>query len=797
MPSASIQSAAIIARRWRLRGQVQGVGFRPFVYRLARRRGLVGEVRNDCGGLMVIAQGPVAALEAFGAELLADCPAAARVWDVDTVAAAVDSRRTDFHIDPSDADGLPTAGVTVDLAVCGDCLAELGDPTDRRARYGLINCTHCGPRYSIIKRVPYDRVNTTMADFAMCPQCLREYENPADRRFHAQPTACPACGPQVSFVDVQGRTMAGDPYAVAAQWLAEGRIIAVKGIGGFHLAVRADDQAAVARLRRLKGRDAKPFALMVRDLAAAQGLVTLSEEGRRAITGPAAPIVLAPRHAAARVAAAVAPGNHRLGIMLPYTPLHHLLFDAAAGRFDALVMTSGNPSDEPLVIDNREALERLKGLCDGLLWHDRPIRRSVDDSVLIDADPPLPVRRSRGYAPMPLSLGAAAGASGPGLCVGGELKNTIAGVRDGAAVLSQHLGDLKHVHAYAQFRQACDDMQALFGIEPAWIACDLHPAYLSTGYARHLAAERGLALVGVQHHHAHAAALIAEYELTEPILAVVCDGVGYGDDGTAWGGELLLVTRSRYQRLASLRPMLLPGGDAAAKDTRRCGTALLRQAMGRDFAASQAARRLIPDDRTRSMLATMIERNVRCVASSAVGRLFDGVASLLGVCDDNTFEAQSGLALETLAAGVSSEVCNAAETLHRIEADADQPDLDRIDFGPLVLHLLEGVRRDTPVPQLARIFHDHLARAWVDVVVKAAARTGVAFVGLSGGVFCNQVLSQTLRCGLLSAGLNVLVHQQVPPGDGGLAYGQAAVATARLSSRSTGREADNVPGRSC
>ena len=489
-------------RRWRIVGQVQGVGFRPFVYRLARAHGLVGRILNDSTGVVIEAQGGALAMERFAQDLVSQRPALAVISHIETQDVVPVSGEHEFRIEHSEDDHRPRADVTVDSALCGACRGELLSADDRRRGYGLINCTDCGPRYSIIRRVPYDRPNTTMAQFQMCPACAGEYADPSDRRFHAQPIACHDCGPKVALVDSRGRPIDGDPIEQTAKCLEQGQIVAIKGLGGFHLAVRADGEAAVARLRSLKKRDGKPFALMCGSADQAQRVVELSEQGRKAIESPAAPVVLAKRRAGAPVAASVAPDNHRLGVMLPYTPIHHLLFGALGTDAPALVMTSGNLSDEPLAIDNAEALQRLGGMCDAILWHDRPIERCVDDSVIIDVgDAPLPIRRSRGYAPMSIALPADAGV--PGLCVGGELKNTVAVVRDGSAILSQHLGDLNHPLALEYFRKAVADLRELFGVRPSWIAHDLHPLYQSHGYAKQLAGELGAELIGVQHHHAH------------------------------------------------------------------------------------------------------------------------------------------------------------------------------------------------------------------------------------------------------------------------------------------------------
>jgi hydrogenase maturation protein HypF len=778
--------------RWQVRGQVQGVGYRPFAYRLARRLGLTGCIRNDREGVTIEAQGPREVLTQFARALTEQRPALATVGSLVEQAIAIVECESDFRILDSTSTPDPVCGsqaeVTVDTAVCPDCLAEMRDPADRRYGHALSNCTNCGPRYSIIRRVPYDRPNTTMAGFAMCDSCAAEYGDPGDRRFHAQPTACPRCGPTVALWDTHGRPLPGDPIRAAAERLAQGQIVAVKGVGGFHLAVRGDRQEAVARLRRLKGRDAKPLALMGRDLEAVRRLVALSLAAERALQSPAAPILLAPRRSDAPVADAVAPGNHRLGVMLPYTPIHHLLFAALPASLTALVMTSGNRSDEPLAIDNAEALERLGPLCDALLVHTRPIERCVDDSILLDLGDarsdvsPLPLRRARGYVPAALSLPCAADEDG--LCVGGELKNTVAVVCHGQAVLSQPLGDLKHPLALRAFERAIDDLFALLGVRPKWIAHDLHPAYLSTRHAGVLARRWGVPLLAVQHHHAHAAAVMAEYGETGPVLAVVCDGAGYGPDGTSWGGELLRADLMNFTRLARLQTLRLPGGDAAARDTRRCGLALLYQAFGAELPRHPATLRLVPDPAERQMLCAMIDQNVRCTRSSGAGRVFDGVAALLGLCAHNSFEAQAALALESAAAAMPLDTSDAGRPLFEMGGGDGGAGLREIALDPLYRFLVAAMERgDAHAGELAALFHSQLARAWDVAVAQAMQTTGLNTVVLSGGVFCNQRLTAELTARLERRGGRVLRHRLVPPGDGGLALGQAAVAAARGNAR--------------
>ncbi len=815
-------------RRWRLGGQVQGVGFRPFIYRVAQQHGLGGFVCNDAAGVTIEAEGPAERVERFAAALTDQLPPLARLEAVACEALPPRGDGADFVIVPSQTTGPIQAAVAVDTVVCDDCLREMLDPADRRHGYGLINCTQCGPRLSIIHRVPYDRANTTMAAFAMCGPCRREYEDPADRRFHAQPTACPTCGPRLELVSPRGVPMPGDPIAQAAAQLSAGGVVAVKGLGGFHLAVRADDERAVARLRQLKQRDAKPFALMCGNLAEARRMVALSQWGAEALCSAAGPIVLARRRPRAAVADAVAPGCHRLGVMLPATPIQHLLMAALSGgvcdlaqRRDGsalgalnlagldlpgggslgsrsaapgpsgvepsgggLVMTSGNRSDEPLAIDNAEALSRLGGMCDALLWHDRPIARCVDDSVVLDMGDGevLPIRRARGYAPAALDLPVAA--ASPGLCVGGHLKNTVAVVHGGQAVVSQHLGDLEHPLAFEHFQRAAQDMQQLFAVQPRWIAHDAHPQYLSTHHARRLARRYGVPLVAVQHHHAHAASVLAEHGQRGPAVAVVCDGVGYGDDGTIWGGEVLLADLRGYRRMAAMEPLNLPGGDSAARDTRRCALALLHQALGDDLQGHPAVRRLIPDARDREMLLAMLRNGVGCVGSSAAGRVFDGVAALLGLVMRNDYEAQAALALEAAATAVSGDGSNEPATDSASRAcwriGPDRHGVQRIDLAPMVHQLLRRRERGEPVCELAMLFHQALAGALAEAAMMAAQRSGVRCVVLSGGVFCNRILTLLLTTRLERCGLDVLRHRRVPANDGGLALGQAAVAAARL-----------------
>lgn len=764
--------------------------------------GLSGSVRNSDAGVVIECQGDAELVKRFETELLSEHPVLASIRGLDRQ--EISPTEVDpggFHIGGSAsrpqgnaaaaAVGSLAADVTADSATCPACVRDILCPTDRRYSYALTNCTDCGPRYSIIQRVPYDRCNTTMAHFGLCPTCREEYSEPADRRFHAQPIACPNCGPVLSLVDRSGDPIVGDPIEVAQKLLLNGKILAIKGLGGFHLAVRADDQAAVLRLRDLKKRDHKPFALMAASIESARQLVELSDAAVAMMQSPACPIMLAVRRDGASVAEGVAPGSHRLGVMLPYTPVHHLLLRSEKQVMPALVMTSGNASDEPLVIDNLDAIHRLGALCDAMLWHDRPIRRGVDDSVVIDIgqDAPIFVRRARGYVPKAIPLPVVSKL--PGICLGGELKSTIAVVRDGSAILSEHLGDLNHPLAFESFRKTAADLQDLFGITPKWIAHDLHPMYVSTIYAKKLAAELNVPLVPVQHHHAHAASVMAEHGVKEKILALVCDGTGYGPDGSIWGGELLTADLSGFMRLATLRPLRLPGGDAAARDLARCGLALLYQAFGDGFADCPEAHRLVPDPSRRAVLCRMIRDDIAAAHSSGAGRYFDGIAALLDLCSRNHFEAQAAMALEAAAhrhqlreyrncARQGAGTCGAMFQLH-VRADG----VSEVDLSLLVRQIVRKLGNGASIESLSHLFHEQFARAWAAAILEASIRTGLRTVGLSGGVFCNAWLTQRLTRLLSQAGLSVLRHRVVPPNDGGISLGQAAIAAALVPSPCT------------
>jgi len=771
-------------------GQVQGVGFRPFIYRLANELNLTGWVVNDARGVTIEVQGLPAGVEQFPRRLRAEPPPLAQIARCDATEMETIAGEKTFDIRPSEGGELADAQVTVDTAVCDDCLREMRDPADPRYRYAFINCTNCGPRYTIVNRIPYDRPNTTMADFVMCPLCAAEYADPSNRRFHAQPIACPACGPSVWLADSAGGSIeCDDPIAAAAAMLEAGRIVAVKGLGGFHLACRADDQQTVLRLRSRKRRDAKPFALMVRDLAAAAEICELSPEARQLLAGHLRPIVLLPKLADARdrIAPAVAENLAGLGLMLPYTPLHQLLFDHIARP---LVMTSANYADEPLVKDNDAAVAELAHLADALLLHNRRIERRLDDSVvqLTGLGSLSVIRRARGYAPQPTRLsavvsgapachGAAAGEAGI-LAVGAELKSAVCLCRAGWAMLGEHVGDLKDGRTYRHFIDTIGHLEDLFEVRPEVIAADMHPQYLSSEYAARRA--RGeLAgcppgrLIRVQHHHAHAAACLAENDHHGEALAIVADGVGYGDDGAVWGCEVFRCDLAGYQRLAHLRYMRLPGGDKAAEETFRPALAGLYDALGDDCIHHPVIKRLGPDLETIRQTLDLLAAGVNCPQSSSLGRWFDAAAALAGIARANRFEAQAPMMLEAaIAPGVEDAYEFALD-------DRTTPML--IDLRPTVLALADDAASGTAQALIAAKFHNTVAAFLHASASLARDRTGLSVLALSGGCFTNRYLLARLVRLLQADSFTVLTHRTVPTNDACIALGQAVSAAARIA----------------
>ena len=808
--SVPTRGAGAVRRRYTVTGVVQGVGFRPFVHRTATTLRLSGFVGNDAAAVFVEVEGPPAAVDDFARRLRADAPPLAHVAAVVAADLPIEGGPAAFTIVPSRAaEGARTA-VPPDVATCADCLRELRDPADRRYRHPFITCTNCGPRFTIIRTLPYDRPGTTMAGFPMCARCAAEYHDPADRRFHAQPVACPDCGPRLRFTDGWGSDAAlttdpDDALAAAQAALRAGRIVAVKGVGGYHLAGDGRSDTAVAALRARKARDGKPFAIMVRDLAAARELAEVDADEAVVLTSPARPIVLLRRRPqmignGAPVADGVAPGNPWLGILLPYSPVHHLLLEEGPR---VLVLTSANVADEPLCYTDDDAATRLPRLADAVLTHDRPIHVPCDDSVVrVDRGADgvgreLPVRRSRGYAPLPVALPPGP----PVLAVGAELKNAFCLTDGERAFCSAHVGDMGALETLRAFERAVDQLTTLRG-RPERLAADRHPGYHTRAWAEEHAGDRPLHLV--QHHHAHVASLLAEHgRLGEPVVGVAFDGTGYGTDGTVWGGEILRLgpDTHRFTRAAHLAPVPLPGGDAAVRHPLRMALAHLRAAglaWDADLPPVAAC-----DPAERRLLVSQLDTGTACVPCSSVGRLFDAVSSLLGVCHTIRYEGQAAIELEAAAAAWTGPVPPLRLAVRRGAGPGSQqggpaatgcqqghPAGTRggsrgpagavlLDPAPLLAGLVAGLRAGVPAPALAAAFHGALAEATAAAVARVAGPVRLA--GLTGGVFQNVLLLTAVRARLRERGFTVLTHRVVPPNDGGLALGQAAVAISECS----------------
>ncbi len=747
-------------RRITVRGTVQGVGFRPWVYRHAAALGLAGSVANGRSGVVIEVEGGLDQIDELLRLLSTSPPPLAAVAGVEVEPLPLGHDRGFSIVASVDSAG-PAVAVPADIATCEACLDELRDPSDRRYRYPFVNCTDCGPRYTIIRGLPYDRASTTMAAFPLCGDCAREYADPSDRRFHAEPVACPRCGPSLAFRDSQGAVVARGEEALdaAVTALRSGHILAIKGLGGYHLSADASDDDVVAELRRRKARDDKPFAVLVADVEAARRLVVLDGSAESTLVSPRRPIVVAPRHQDAAAASALAPGLGELGVMLPYTPLHHLLAEGA-GR--PLVLTSGNRSDEPIAHIDDDAVERLGPLVDGILSSDRPIHVRCDDSVVRSgAGRVTMVRRSRGYAPEPLALPIA---GPPMLAVGAQLKNTVVVAQGGSAVLSHHIGDLDHPAADAAFRQAVTHLCSLTGIAPEVVAHDLHPEYRSTGYAMAL----DLPAEGVQHHHAHVASCLAEHGVATAVLGVAFDGLGLGDDGGLWGGEFLVADLVSSRRVGHLREVALPGGDRAAREPWRMAVAWVDAVLGA-AAVADVARDL--DDRWEAVHALALRADV--ARTTSAGRLFDAVAALAGIRSFVTYEGQAAIELEAAAAG--GVVVAGDGGVELIEADTGLV----LDPGPLLARLLALRTEGGSAGDIAATFHNGLAAGVVEAAVRLASLAGLDTVALSGGVFQNVRLTTLVHDGLERVGLRVLVHRTIPPNDGGISIGQAAVASAR------------------
>ena len=766
-----------------VRGVVQGVGFRPFVYRLATEEGLAGFIGNDTGGVTIEVEGPASRIDSFRRRLQAEAPPLSRI-DSAIAIAARPTGETGFRIVASATGGQVSTGIPADAATCSDCLRELLDPNDRRYRYPFLNCTNCGPRFTITRRIPYDRPQTSMADFKMCPACQAEYDDPTNRRFHAQPNACPVCGPRVWLVTPDGTEVpSDDPVTETIDRLMAGEVLAIKGIGGFHLAVDVTNESAVMRLRQRKHRSGKPLAVMVRDLDAARGLCALTPQEENLLLTVARPIVIARRREDSGIAPSVAPRIPWLGIFLPYAPLQHLLF--ADRRVRALVMTSANLSEEPIAIDNEEAMARLGQIADAFLMHDREILQRCDDSVMtfVDGAPQL-IRRARGFVPLavPLPDNSRKDGAPPLLAVGGHLKIVFALARGRFIYQSQHLGDLENLTGLDFFRESLTHLMHTFEIDPETVVHDLHPGYLSTSWAKEWAGERGLRLIAVQHHHAHVAACMAEHGLEGPVIGLSLDGTGYGTDGRIWGGEVLVSRLDGFDRFAHLDYVPMPGGEAAIREPWRMALGALH-AAGLDIESPEVLAGAKAQDAR--VIGRMIERGLNTPLTSSCGRLFDAVAAVVLERGAVDYEAQAAIELEGLAIDEPDEL-DSGYAFDWLAGNWNTHQPTRIYATPLWRELLADLRAGVAKPHIAARFHAGVAHAFVHAANLSHEATGIRQVVLSGGCMHNRRLARLLRAGLEAQGFEVFQHRQVSPGDGGLSYGQAVVAAAILRSESAG-----------
>lgn len=790
-------------------GIVQGVGFRPHVYRLATMHGLDGSVCNEHEGVLIDVQGSTVALDGFLSALTAVPPPLAVISHV-RVTPAETASCSGFRIAeraPDPSDGSATTGsaarltlIPPDSATCDECLAELFDPADRRFLYPFLNCTNCGPRLTIVCDLPYDRARTTMAGFPMCVACHAEYTNPADRRFHAQPTACAECGPSVRLhwpdhQETRGALKdeadAGDPIAVAAQALSSGLIVAIKGLGGYHIACDATDPAAIERLRMRKHREDKPFAVMVPDVEAAAAFCGLTMEERALLNSRERPIVLLEKRndlgpSAQKALDVIAPRNGSVGVMLPYTPLHHLLLASVARP---LVMTSGNLTDEPITFEDDDARDRLLPLVDLLLTHNRPIATRCDDSVMrmVNQSPTF-IRRSRGFVPRPINVALPFAAHV--LAVGGQLKNTFCLARECSAFLSHHIGDLENAAAYRALEQGISRYSALVGVRPQIVVHDLHPGYMSTQIAERMALAGRLA---VQHHHAHIASCMAEHGLTDPVIGVAFDGTGLGDDGAIWGGEFLVVDAAGYRRIAHLGYVPLPGGDAAIRRPLRMALSHLWAAFGPGLTSLPLALLRRAGSQELDLVQQMLAKGVNSPPTSSVGRLFDAVASLIGLRDTASFEGQAAMELE---AAADPAVTRSYGFAYEFSSKNEASPISVIDAAPVIHSIVDDMAAGRGVPEIAAAFHNSLVRMIVDVAQQIRASTGINCVALSGGVFQNVLLATRAVDALETAGFDVFTQRLVPCNDGGLSLGQAYTVALRSASEQLQLCADTLPARS-
>lgn len=766
-------------------GQVQGVGFRPGVYRLAKQLNLTGFVYNDTKGVTIELQGPEAAIAEFLKRLNSrDAAPLAKIQTCEATDIKPIKEEREFVIRQSDANGTPISRVTADIATCRDCLRELFDKNDFRYRYPFINCTNCGPRYSIIKTIPYDRPNTTMSAFEMCQRCAGQYQEVTDRRFHAQPVACPQCGPKIWLTNNKGneiQTGTDKVIAKTVKLLKEGKILAIKGIGGFHLAVDAFNDAAVKRLRERKRREHKPFAMMADSIETIKQHAEVSNQAQELLKSPESPIVLLPKKAGTSLSACVAEGVSTYGFMLCYAPLHYMLF---AEGLKVLVMTSANISDEPLICKNDEALERLSEIADAFLMHDREIYRQVDDSIVhFIADRPALLRRSRGYVPTPVIMkeawhgfparaGTARMAVLPDVfAAGSDLKNTFCFVKGNQLLCSEHIGDLEVAKVYHHYIESIEHLQDLFEVQPKIVACDLHPGYLSSQFARSIT---GVKIIEVQHHWAHIASVIAEHGIDEPVIGLACDGTGYGTDGAVWGCECLIATLDDFERFGHLDYYPLAGGDAASKEPIRPTIALLMQAYNKDFDLKKLQwllERIEPEKSKQEIVCEQILKNINTVQTSSLGRVFDAVAGLLGLGNYNHFEAQLPMALESIADANCEEKYNFELTSQM-----------SLDLRQMILQIVNDIREDKDRAVISAKFHNTIAAGLLEMAKLARKAKNLNTVALSGGVFCNRFLTERLIELLNKNGFKVLYNINFPANDGCISIGQAVIAS-KLSSK--------------
>ena len=793
-------------------GRVQGVGFRPAVYRIAQALGLTGFVYNDTKGVTIELQGNKKKISEFLVRLHTepDRPSLAEIKSCMTADIPVIENEDKFIIETSDSQGTALSQVTSDIATCRDCLAEMADENNFRYRYPFINCTNCGPRYSIVKTIPYDRPNTTMSAFAMCDKCASQYVDVTDRRFHAQPVACPACGPKIWLTDSKGKTIETETdnvIAETAKLLSAGKVVAIKGLGGFHLAVDALNNEAVKRLRQRKKRDHKPFAIMADSIEKIKEYAIVSEHAESVLKSPQSPIILLPKKKDSAIAPSVAEGVNTFGFMLCYTPLHYLLF---AEGIEALVMTSGNISDEPLICKNQIAMERLGSAADAFLMHNREIYRQVDDSVIhfIDGQP-VPLRRARGYVPTPIFMEGSPSAvsSGPNCCrqdifaTGSDLKNTFCFVKSayGGLICSEHIGDLEDAEVYHHYIDSIEHLRKLFEVEPKIVVCDLHPAYLSTQYAlsisdvhpvrsktpkvstlRLAGFSNGVKIIQVQHHWAHIASVLVEHGLSGPVIGISCDGTGYGTDGAIWGCECMIASLEKFERFGHLAYYQLAGADKASKEPIRPALGLLKKAYGGNFkldSFSWLLEEIEGDTKKQQIILEQVEKGVNTVETSSLGRVFDAVAAMLGLGNYNHFDAQLPMALEAVVETGVEEHYD-FELIKR----ADKP--LQLDLGKMLMQLIDDIQANQLSGIISAKFHNTLSVALLAMAKQARESTRLNTIALSGGVFCNRHLTNRLIKLLKENDFHVLFNREVPSNDGGIALGQAAIAARLVSCES-------------